>query len=167
PIDGVPLYPEQLGQRIPSVQIVFKHQNCPHSARLPSGAKLLAGEIREVVVRRQSESNSCNNIIHTAGRFRNTPNFGCASSFRVIPPTAVGGCFKLDLPKKRGPVCQSHPRQWVDRSSTAYRSAPDPLSNPTQAPVDRPSTAGRSPRSIHLQPYVTHRKGKGSCCAFL
>src|SRR5262249_46013203 len=49
---------------------------------------------------------------------------GARHDFWAIPPTAVGGCFKLDLPKKRGPVCQSHPQQWVDRSSTAYRSAP-------------------------------------------
>src|SRR5215510_4748415 len=68
----------------------------------------------------------------------------------------IDGCFKLDLPKKRGPVCQSHPRQWVDRSSTAYQSGPDPLSNPTQA-------AGRS--SKHSRPVASEHSPPTSCDA--
>src|SRR5262249_13315145 len=63
---------------------------------------------------------------------------GARHDFWAIPPTAVGGCFKLDLPKKRGPVCQSHAQQWVDRSSTAYRSAPPIRSQmPPRQRVDR------------------------------
>src|SRR5262245_53453657 len=56
----------------------------------------------------------------------------------------------------RHDFAQSHPRQWVDRSSTAYRSAPDPLSNPTQA-------AGRS--SKHSRPVASEHSPPTLCDA--
>src|SRR5262245_22192153 len=48
---------------------------------------------------------------------------GCASAFCAIPPTAVGGSFRPSLQRTRTDCCESHPRQWVDRSSLAYRTA--------------------------------------------
>src|SRR5215471_16671084 len=46
---------------------------------------------------------------------------GCASAFRAIPPTSVGGSFKPNLQRRaHSNFPEFHPRQWVDRSSAAY-----------------------------------------------
>src|SRR5262249_58737388 len=47
---------------------------------------------------------------------------GCASAFRAIPPTAVGGSFKPSLQRRaHSKIPEFHPRQWVDRSNPAYK----------------------------------------------
>src|SRR5207244_6992667 len=50
-----------------------------------------------------------------------------------IPPTAVGGSFKFSLQRDAPSLIpESHPRQWVDRSSSAYKEMPRASSpNPT------------------------------------
>src|SRR5215510_2079064 len=46
---------------------------------------------------------------------------GCASAFRAIPPTAVGGSFKPSLQRRaHSNFPEFHPRQWVEGSSAAY-----------------------------------------------
>ena len=61
------------------------------------------------------------------------PTTKAHATFSRIPPTAVSRSFKPCLRQKRTrPSRESHPRQWVDRSSPAYdESARDLPENPT------------------------------------
>src|SRR3989442_13164720 len=75
------------------------------------------------------------------GRLK-TRRQACASTFRAIPPTAVGGCFGSAYDGTRGSRWKSHPRRWVDRSRPGYADAcAEVFSNPaTGRPVPERST---------------------------
>src|SRR5215510_7941136 len=61
------------------------------------------------------------NIICTPCDVKKCSGGGCASSFRVIPPTAVGGSFKPSLQSRaHSNFPESHPRQWVEVSGSAF-----------------------------------------------
>src|SRR5207244_6992668 len=61
------------------------------------------------------------------------PTKRCPEPHPRIPPTAVGGSFKSSLQRDAPSLIpESHPRQWVDRSSPAYKEMPRASSpNPT------------------------------------
>src|SRR5882724_13088265 len=74
-----------------------------------------------------------------------------------IPPTGVGGSFKSSLQTKAARLLlESHPREWVDRSSPAYKRRPLAcFSNPTHGSgwivQVQPTDEGRS-RASRIPP---------------
>src|SRR5262249_31411395 len=80
-------------------------------------------------------------------------------------PTHGSGWMVQARPTKEAWTSLSNPTHgsgWIVQAQPTG-AAPIRSQIPPRQRVDRPSTAGRSPRSIHLQPHVTHRKRKGSC----
>src|SRR6266571_2032076 len=79
---------------------------------------------------------------------------GARRDFCAIPPTAVGGSFKHGL--QRTPAkspWESHPRQWVEASSPAYKREGDRslfLGAPSVRPClnDPPTAVGGIPQSV-------------------
>jgi len=119
---------------VPGVCVGFSRINCKSVSKDSDNTTHSSGWMIQAQPTRTSLGGSVPNPTHGSGwMIQAQPTRTVSATQFRIPPTAVGGSFKPSLQEQsRRLSSESHPRQWVDDSSPAYKnSLGDSVPNPT------------------------------------